>query len=165
MDDIKYLSKKLRDEKIDSEFIGILTTSRLQDLYDKLYFDLLIGSIFEKSGNDLEIELFKISSEDRYCNRILKYHSIGCGRDFANYLLKRVYSNRIKLLEAINLAIYVIKEVKDIDNNCDGQTQVAAINKEGINFLKPNYINKLERLLTKKDTNMKKNVRSEIYES
>lgn len=63
------------------------------------------------------------------------YATIGSGAAYAELLLKALYSNDLNTDEAVNIAIYVISEVKDIDPNCGGPVQIALISAENLQLL------------------------------
>jgi 20S proteasome alpha/beta subunit len=71
------------------------------------------------------------------------YGTAGSGAAYAEFLLKSLYTEGIKVAKAIPIAIYTIGEVKQIDPNCGGQTRVAIV-KEKYEELAPEHIQEQE---------------------
>jgi 20S proteasome alpha/beta subunit len=63
------------------------------------------------------------------------YATIGSGAAYAELLLKALYSDGLDANAAINIAIYVITEVKDIDPNCGGPVQIAVVSEKNLQLL------------------------------
>lgn len=63
------------------------------------------------------------------------YATIGSGAAYAELLLKALYSNDLDTNAAVNIAIYVINEVKDIDPNCGGPVQIALVSDDNLQLL------------------------------
>lgn len=63
------------------------------------------------------------------------YATIGSGAAYAELVLKGLYSNDLDTDAAVNIAIYVISEVKDIDPNCGGPVQIAVVSQKNLQLL------------------------------
>lgn len=88
-------------------------------------FVLVMGIAGEEQG------IFVVSPEG-IAEKAFKYTSLGSGSPFAEYLLARLCPEEPSLNEAIDIAAYVVEEVKKIDPHCGGQTQVVCASKDGV---------------------------------
>lgn len=89
---------------------------------------------------------------------------MGSGSAYAEYLLARLCCEGLKLDEALKLGIYIIEEVKKIDPNCGGPTQVAIATSLGINHKTDSEVKKLTDEIMRKDTEFTKLWRGTILD-
>ena len=68
------------------------------------------------------------------------YATIGSGAPYAELLLKTLYSDGLTLDDGINIAAYVVEEVKEIDPNCGGPVQVGVVSLEEQKILTYNEV-------------------------
>jgi 20S proteasome alpha/beta subunit len=80
-----------------------------------------------------------------------RYTSLGSGSAYAEYLLARLCCAGLKLDESVKLGIYIIEEVKKIDPNCGGATQVALATIVGINHRTDSEVKSLADEIMGKD--------------
>jgi 20S proteasome alpha/beta subunit len=88
---------------------------------DEYNFELMFG-FYHQSGP----VLFSIRSSLAACPRRIDWSSgyIGCGSFMAHYLLKDVDASKLSSHEGAIVASYVISEIKESTDYCDGQTAI-----------------------------------------
>ncbi len=72
-----------------------------------------------------------------------KYDAIGSGSAIAEYLLPRLWSDKLTLDQAVKIVVYVVEEVKKIDPFCGGPTQIMTLSKSGAKRLSPREVKKI----------------------
>jgi 20S proteasome alpha/beta subunit len=112
-------SKDLRKPGLEESF-------SLQELGRTPAFVLMLGVL-----DRTEASIY-IIHPDGVAEKEERYSSLGSGSAYAEYLLARLCCQGLKIDEAIKLGIYVIEEVKKIDPNCGGPTQLSVISEAGI---------------------------------
>lgn len=110
----------------DLQRSGVEESFNLQELGRTPAFVLMLGVL-----DRTEASIY-IIHPDGVAEKIERYSSLGSGSAYAEYLLARLCCEGLEIEEAVKLAIYVIEEVKKIDPNCGGPTQVSIINEAGI---------------------------------
>jgi len=123
--------------------------SELQEI-GHLNFALLIGAVAKKENTIYTVHPGGVAEKAE------RYTSLGSGSAYAEYLLARLCCAGLELDEAVKLGIYVIEEVKKIDPNCGGSTQVAVATPLGINHKTDPEVKKLADEIMKKDTDFTK---------
>lgn len=91
-------------------------------------FTLMIGAMDNRSE---EACIYTVHS-DGVAEKAERYDSLGSGSAYAEYLLARLCAPPLAVDEAVKLGVYVVEEVKKIDPDCGGPTQVAVITKGSI---------------------------------
>ena len=81
--------------------------------------------------------------------RVDGYGTVGSGAAYAELLLKNTHSDRLTTAEGAALAAFVIGEVKAIDPNCGGPTQVATLTEDRLRRLPPTEVEALESKASK----------------
>ncbi len=118
--------------------LGILKVDDLDDEINlpkwrkesaSLKYDFL-SAVLIKNGNKDEFELYRVTPEG-FAEPIEKYSYVGSGWGFAQYLLSSLYTKNIGMVEAINIGLTTIKEVKKIEPNCGGDTEISILTKSG----------------------------------
>jgi 20S proteasome alpha/beta subunit len=125
---------------------GIEKAFSLQELGTAPSFVLMLGVL-----DRIEAGIY-IIHPDGVAEKVERYSSLGSGSAYAEYLLARLCCEGLEIDEAIKLAIYVIEEVKKIDPNCGGPTQVSIINETGIVEKTASEIKKLVDEIISKDS-------------
>lgn len=110
----------------DLQQSGVEDSFNLQEVGRTPAFALMLGVL-----DRTEASIY-IIHPDGVAEKIERYSSLGSGSAYAEYLLARLCCEGLEIDEAVKLAIYVIEEVKKIDPNCGGTTQVSVINEAGI---------------------------------
>ncbi|MEE9489687.1 MAG: hypothetical protein V3V91_04520, partial [Thermoplasmata archaeon] len=82
-------------------------------------------------GNQTSFFLFVLHVEG-LVESVPDYATAGSGAAYAELLLKNLYWPEITTAEAAKVAAYVIHEVKHIDPNCGGSTNVGILTADGI---------------------------------
>jgi 20S proteasome alpha/beta subunit len=123
-------------------------TLRKSQLPEVPGFVIMIG-ITEKNGQNPTI--YTVTPEG-IAERAEKFDSTGSGSAYAEYLLAKFHQLDMTIGQAINLGVYVIEEVKKIDPNCGGATQIVAIDKKGIRRLQSEEIKAIVDEISKIDT-------------
>jgi 20S proteasome alpha/beta subunit len=142
-------SKDLRKPELEESF-------SLQELGRTPAFVLMLG-VLDKT----EASIY-IIHPDGVAEKVERYSSLGSGSAYAEYLLARLCCQGLKIEEAIKLAIYVIEEVKKIDPNCGGPTQLSVITEAGIAEKTAMEIKKLVDEIMSKDAELTKISRGTI---
>ncbi|HEY0875587.1 MAG TPA: hypothetical protein VGD94_19070 [Vicinamibacterales bacterium] len=60
-----------------------------------------------------------------------RYEAIGTGGELAEYILKRMYADDMRLDQAVALAIHVLREVKERGQGVGGETHISVISNDG----------------------------------
>lgn len=94
-----------------------------------------------------------------------KYDAIGSGSAIAEYLLARLWSEKLAVEQATKVVVYVIEEVKKIDPFCGGPTQVVSLSKSGAKRLNPREVKEIADLVMAQDENLADFWRSLILET
>ena len=94
-----------------------------------------------------------------------KYDAIGSGSAIAEYLLARLCSEESSYEQSIQVAVYIIEEVKKIDPFCGGPTQVVSLSKNGVKRLAPREVKGIADLVMEQDENLASFWRSLILET
>lgn len=89
--------------------------------------NLLIGAV-DRSGQKLLASV----GANGVAETEESYRSVGSGAAYAEYVLSRLWSNKLSIIEAIECAVYTIEEVKKMDPDCGGPVHVMAVTKKGI---------------------------------
>ncbi len=110
----------------DLQRSGVEDPFNLQELGRTPAFALMLGVLDRAEGS------IYIIHPDGVAEKTERYSSLGSGSAYAEYLLARLCCEGLEVDEAVKLAIYVIEEVKKIDPNCGGPTQVSVVNEAGI---------------------------------
>jgi len=132
--------------------------SRLQEIGRPPSFALLLGAV-SKDENAIYMV-----HPDGVAEKAERYISLGSGSAYAEYLLARLCCEGLKLEEALKLGIYIIEEVKKIDPNCGGFTQVALATTLGINHKTDPEVKKLSDDIMTKDMEFTKLWRGTILD-
>jgi len=145
---------KFRDGFNSVEQNKDIVNAMAQIVYNKINFNIgfeLIYGVLYKSSNKLNISLNKISSSDRYLTPVEPYWSIGSGSIFARYILNHIWNSHIAISRAINIAIYVIEQVKIISDDVGGQTRIAISTSQKTDFLSNEQVNEIALKLENDD--------------
>ncbi|MHB8280115.1 MAG: hypothetical protein ACYDIA_21065, partial [Candidatus Humimicrobiaceae bacterium] len=123
----RYITKRSQDLGLLSnrENYNVVDLSGWQEQINNLNTELIAGFVFDVGGKASH-GLFSINLNG-IAEPIETYCVIGSGFLFAEYVLSRLYKKEINIFEAINIAIYVIEEVKKNDPNCGGDTKISVI--------------------------------------
>jgi 20S proteasome alpha/beta subunit len=105
---------------------GLEDSFALQELGRTPAFVLMLGVL-----DRTEASIY-IIHPDGVAEKVERYSSLGSGSAYAEYLLARLCCQGLEIDEAIKLGIYVVEEVKKIDPNCGGPTQLSVITEAGI---------------------------------
>lgn len=94
---------------------------------------LMMGGI-EKEKEGLKKHLYLLH-KDGVSEPVDDYATIGSGAAYAEYLLGKYYTPDIAIEVGKKLAVYVIKEVENMDPNVGGAVKVVALDEKGYNEL------------------------------
>ena len=97
--------------------------------------------------------------------RVQRYASVGSGSPFAEYLLARLCPVEPTLEEAIDLAAYVVEEVKKIDPHCGGRTQVVFVTKDKVERIKDNSLDDRLDQIAQRDSTMSRMWRAMVTDT
>lgn len=126
----RYVVDRLKELGVaQSKDLGETGTKKpfaIQELGRSPSFVLMLGVLDRKEAS------IYIIHPDGVAEKEERYSSLGSGSAYAEYLLASLCCQGIEVEEAIKLAIYVIEEVKKIDPNCGGPTQLSVITEAGI---------------------------------
>jgi len=171
--------REIYNEDFRDEYIGFrnrfksvennkdIIDSMARIVYDEINFNIgfeLIYGVLYKSSNQLNISLNKIGSSDRSLTPIDSYYPIGSGNTFAKYILRHIWDNNITVSEAVNIAIYVIEQVKIINDDIGGQTRIAISAIQGTDFIDNGVVNKIANKLERNDRKSLKFLKKIYYE-
>ena len=128
-----------------------------QEQFDNLGFSIVTGTIINKGVAAIS-ELYLVDLRG-IAKKIETYCITGSGFLFAEYVLSRLYKKDINIIEAMNIIIYVIEEVKKHDPNCGGEVKISALSNT-LGFmpadLKNDIVPDAAKYLQNIDNNMKK---------
>jgi len=141
-----------------SETQGLAKPSELQEIGPSPSFALVLAAIDKDEG------AIYLIHPDGVAEKAERYTSLGSGSAYAEYLLARLCCEGLKLEEALKLAVYVIEEVKKIDPNCGGPTQVALLTKLGSIHKTASEVKSLADDIMRKDTEFTKLWRGTILD-
>lgn len=115
----EYLRFKKSFESVekDKNIINSMTQWVYNEINLNLGFELIFG-FFDKDNNIFCLN--KANSSNPFLTPIKKYWPIGSGHIFAKYILNHIWSSYTTVSIAINIAIYVIEQVKTISDDVRG---------------------------------------------
>jgi 20S proteasome alpha/beta subunit len=137
------IQKRYMVEK--AEKLGFTKKTKIQEPLTKLQlpeipqFAIMLG-IARSKGEDPTIYTI---TPYAVAERAEKFDSTGSGSAYAEYLLAKLYRDDMTMNQTISLAVYVIEEVKKIDPNCGGATQIVVLDKRGMRRLQDLEIKKI----------------------
>jgi 20S proteasome alpha/beta subunit len=123
------------------------TGSQIEDTPRLRGFIIVVGCADSSGGNPC----IYIIGPDGVAQRVHKFDSVGSGSVYAEYLLAKYYQDQVTVEKATELAAYVVEEVKKIDPNCGGNTQIVTLDKGGIRKLTPQEVKKIVQNVTEID--------------
>jgi 20S proteasome alpha/beta subunit len=96
----------------------------------------LLAAVHCGLSKDKKPTLYTITG-DGQAQKEEHYGTMGCGAVFAEYLLQRMWQEKMTEEMALNTAIYVVEETKRVEPNCGGPIQVAVLSADKIRKVEP----------------------------
>lgn len=121
------------------------------DMYSEFIFGAAIGI-----NNKKEFFLYRINNYHKFALEIPNYYAIGSGKIFAKYILKRMWKDTLNINDTLKLTIYIISEVKTIDQYTSSPINIASFSNKGYKFYPDGLIEKVEKFVSENDEKIKK---------
>lgn len=139
-DVVKFIKRRYVEEEI---------VAGDKEKYPNLEF--LVGVVINKNLGLLRVY------PDGVAYNINHYDVIGSGEIFAEYIYSRLDKENLSVVEAVNIVLYVVEEIKEIDPNCSGATTISILFPKGFFKFKDidSVINDRSKILQDSDDKMK----------
>ncbi|MBC8386431.1 MAG: hypothetical protein H8E13_00015 [Actinobacteria bacterium] len=122
-----------------------------KDMYSEFIFGININV-----NNKVVFYLYRIDNYHKFALEIPNYYTIGSGGVFAKYILKRMWKDTLNIVDGLKLTIYIISEVKTIDQYTSSPINIASLSNKGYTFYPDELIRRAESFLSTNDEKTKK---------
>ncbi len=122
---------------------------RLMRRYPEMKLAIMAAIRFKENTN-ISWDLYAFYSPG-VADKIKTYECIGSGSTIAEYILSRLWFEKLTVEQGLRIAIYVIDEVKKTDTYSGGLTRVTKITNEGIISMNPLEIIEISSIAQRSD--------------
>jgi hypothetical protein len=128
----------LKESLGNSDFDEVKLLSKLRAALRAVrvsYPEAQFGFLAAIYGNPkLYSRLFRVMDGSSHLGPVKKYQAIGMGGGIASFLASKLYTPSMCIAEAARLGVFILSQVKQQTEGCDGPTSLVTVGEIGNNY-------------------------------